>query len=315
MGDSGIEIDVVIPAYNAERFLRRCLKSVFAQTLKPQKVFVVDDGSIDNTATLAAELGATVISRANGGLSAARNSGIKAASSEWIALLDADDMWAPEKLDRQAACVRPETVLVYTGTRIFDDDGIRNERPAIDVMLAKKRLQYCNPITPSTVLVRREMVMRDGGFREDILACEDWEMWVRLEREGQFEAVTDPLTDYYVHPKSLSANPERMLQALDRIIDTTLLVGRQGFDRWAWRRRIRATQLCSASLIARENGFDSEASYIFRSLQTWPSPLWQTGRYAVLVASMASKFFHPRRGLRTNSPGDIEATTDSHGTR
>jgi len=93
-----MKISVVIPSYNAAHFLARCLKSVFAQTLKPVDVIVVNDGSTDNTAAVAAELGATVVSRVNGGLSAARNSGIKVAAGEWIALLDADDMWAPEKL-------------------------------------------------------------------------------------------------------------------------------------------------------------------------------------------------------------------------
>ena len=123
--DSGVRISVVIPAYNAARFLPRCLASVFAQTLKPDEVIVVDDGSTDDTAALAAALGARVISRPNGGLSAARNTGIQNASSEWIALLDADDLWAPEKLERQVACIRPETVLVYTGIRFFDDHGSR----------------------------------------------------------------------------------------------------------------------------------------------------------------------------------------------
>src|ERR1039457_1698894 len=206
MADSGITISVIIPAYNAARFLPRCLKSVFAQTLKPEEVIVVDDGSTDNTAALAAELGARVISRPNGGLSAARNTGIQNASSEWIALLDADDMWAPEKLERQAACIRPETVLVYTGIRIFDDNGVRTEVPAMDPISARKILRYCNPITPSTVLVRRDAAVQVGGFREDIRACEDWEMWFRLLGLGQFETVSDPLTEYYVYPNSWGAN-------------------------------------------------------------------------------------------------------------
>jgi len=88
-----MKIGVVIPAYNAAAFLPRCLESVFAQTLKPKEVIVVDDGSTDNTAALAAELGAKVISQTNGGISAARNTGIRNASSEWIALVDVDDVW------------------------------------------------------------------------------------------------------------------------------------------------------------------------------------------------------------------------------
>jgi glycosyltransferase involved in cell wall biosynthesis len=289
-----VKVSVVIPAYNAASFLPRCLKSVFAQTLRPEEVIVVDDGSTDNTAALAADLGAKVVSRPNGGLSAARNTGIQNASSEWIALLDADDMWAPEKLQRQALLAEPGTVLVYTGIRVFDDNGVREDRPAVDPVFARKVLRYRNPITPSTALVRREAVLRDGGFREDIRACEDWEMWVRLQRLGEFAAVSDPLTDYYVYPNSLSANPGRMLDALDRIIDTTLVADLGGMDRWAWRRRILAVQLSSAGLIARENGLEGEVGHMFRSLLAWPSPFWEHQRFAMFAVSVRNRF--RRRG-------------------
>jgi glycosyltransferase involved in cell wall biosynthesis len=210
-----MKISVVIPAYNAAHFLPRCLELVFAQTLKPVEVIVVDDGSTDNTAALASEPGATVLKCPNGGTGAARNAGIRSASGEWIALLDADDRWAAEKLERQAACIHPETVLVYTGIQIFDDNGVREEQPAIEVTSARKMLRNCNPIATSSVLMRRKAVLANGGFREEIQSCEDWELWVRLQRAGDFEAVPDPLTHYYVYPQSLSANPEKMLQALD----------------------------------------------------------------------------------------------------
>ena len=280
-----MKISVVIPAYNAASFLPRCLQSVFAQTLKPDEVIVVDDGSADNSAALAEELGATVIRRSNSGPAAARNAGIKSASNEWIALLDADDLWAPDKLERQTRCIRPATVLVYTGIRMFDDNGVREVVPAVDASSARKMLRYANPITPSTVIVKRDAILQLGGFRDGISGCEDWEMWFRLQRLGQFEAVSDPLADYYVYPKSLSSNPGKMLQALDRFIETTLLADLRGFDRWMWRRRIRAVQLFSAGLIARENGLDSEARYMFQSLRTWPSPFWQPRRFAMCAVS------------------------------
>ncbi len=284
-------ISVVIPAYNAERYLARCLASVFSQTLMPEEVIVVDDGSLDNTAALARDLGALVICRPNGGLSAARNTGIRIACGEWIALLDADDRWAFEKLERQALSIRPDTVLVYTGIQDFDDKGLRACHPGIDSFIAKQMLRYRNPIVPSSVLVRRDAVMRNGGFREDICACEDWEMWVRLQREGAFVCVPDPLTDYYLHSTSLSADPERMLQALKQIMDTTLLAGLSGAQRWAWRHRISAVQLCSAGLIARDNHLPGELGYMFRSVYMWPSPLWEPRRFAALAVSMRTTLF------------------------
>jgi len=285
-GNSDMRISVVIPAYNAERFLPRCLKSVFAQTLKPVEVIVVDDGSTDNTAAVAAEMGAIVISQANSGLADARNQGIHNASGEWIALLDADDLWVPEKLERTAALIRPETVLVYTGIRIFDDHGIRSKQLAVDPATARKILRYCNPITPSSVLVRRADVLQIGGFRKGLYACEDWELWFRLLPLGEFEAVTEPLTDYYVYSNSLSANPEIMLQAARIIIDATLTADLRGFLRWSWKHRIIAAQLCSAGLIARDNRLKSELRYMFLSLCAWPSPLWQPQRFTMFAVSV-----------------------------
>jgi glycosyltransferase involved in cell wall biosynthesis len=284
-----VKISVVIPAYNAARFLPRCLGSVFAQTLKPEEVIVVDDGSTDDTAAVAAGLGARVISQPNGGIAASRNTGIRNTSGEWIAFLDADDMWAPTKLERQAACIRPGTVLVYTGVRIFDNDGVRGQRPAIDPIKARKMLRYCNPIAPSSVLVRREAVVQIGSFRDGLNACEDWGLWFRLMPLGHFEAVPDPLTDYYVYPNSLSTNPENMLQAADAIIDLTLTADLRGLDRWAWRRRIRATQLCSAGLIARENGLKGELRYMFQSLCAWPSPFWEPMRFVAFAVSTKNR--------------------------
>jgi glycosyltransferase involved in cell wall biosynthesis len=288
--NSGIKISVVIPAYNAERFLPRCLKSVFAQTLKPDEVIVVDDGSTDNTAALAVQLGAIVISQSNSGIAATRNIGIQKASCEWIALLDADDLWAPEKLERQVALIRSETVLVYTGIRIFDDHGIRSEKPAVDPVEVRKLLRYCNPITPSSVILRRKAFDNVGGFRKGLDACEDWGLWFRMLPQGQFEAVPEPLTDYYVYPNSLSTNPEKMLHAAKVTIDLTLTADLRGFERWVWKRRILAVQLCSAGLIARDNGLKGELSYLFRSLCVWPSPFWQPTRFAAFAVSARNKY-------------------------
>lgn len=289
MADLKISISAVIPAYNAARFLPRCLASVFAQTLQPEEVIVIDDGSTDDTAAVAEALGAKVFRQPNSGISSARNAGVRNASGEWIAWLDADDLWEPEKLERQAACIRAETVLTYTGIRIFDDHGTRGEVRAHDPVLAARMIRYYNPISTSTVCVRKDALMQSGGFREDIRASEDWEIWFRLRHLGRFECVPDPLTNYYLHPGSLSANPERMILALDRILDTTLLADLHGMQRWVWRRRILAAQLSSASLIARDNHLNSELRFMLRSLSAWPSPFWMPKRFAMAAVTARNR--------------------------
>jgi glycosyltransferase involved in cell wall biosynthesis len=287
---TGMKISVVIPAYNAAHFLPRCLASVFSQTLQPEEVIVVDDGSTDDTAAVATRLGARVVSRPNGGLSAARNTGIQNSTSDWVALLDADDLWAPEKLRSQAERAHGQTVLVYTGIRIFGDDGVRQTCIATDPIRACKMLRYRNPITPSSVIAMRDALSENGGFREDIRACEDWDMWVRLQRMGSFQAVPEPLTDYYVYPASMSADPKRMLDAMEQIIDTTLVADLKGPGRWMWSRRVRAVQLYSAALIARDNDLKGEAGYMLQSLASWPSPFWEPRRFAGLAVSLRNQF-------------------------
>ncbi|HEV2577222.1 MAG TPA: glycosyltransferase [Acidobacteriaceae bacterium] len=296
-----MKISVVIPAYNAAHFLPRCLESVFAQTLSPAEVIVVDDGSKDDTAATATKLGATVVSRPNGGLSAARNTGVQHATGEWIGLLDADDRWSPDKLRAQADCVQAGTVLVYTGIQIFSDDGVRQSCPAVDPVKAVKMLRYANPITPSSVLARRDALLQTGGFREDVRACEDWDMWVRLSRLGSFSAVTEPLTGYYVYPSSMSTDPQRMLTAMEQILPSTLVSDLSGFERWAWTRRIRAVQLYSAAVIARENGRDGEMSYMLRSLAAWPSPLWEPHRFIGAAVSARNQLRKPHDSRHATS--------------
>ncbi len=290
-----MKISVVIPAYNAAHFLPRCLESVFAQTMEPAEVIVVDDGSTDDTAATAKRLGATVVTRPNGGLSAARNTGIQHATGEWIGLLDADDRWSPEKLRAQVERIEPGTVLVYTGIRIFGDEGVRRSRPGARVTDVMKSLRYANSITPSTVLARRDALLKVGGFREDIRACEDWDMWVRLSRVGNFAAVEDPLTDYYVYPNSMSTDPERMLTAMEQILPSTLVADLSGLRRWAWVRRIRAVQLYSAALIARDNGRDGEMSYMLRCLAAWPSPFWRADRFLGAAVSARNQLLRQKR--------------------
>lgn len=281
-----ISISVVIPAYNAAQFLPRSLASVYSQTLPAAEVIVVDDGSTDDSAAIARSFGATVVSKKNGGLSSARNAGILAASGEWIALLDADDRWAPDKLRVQAERIKENTVLVYTGIQVFDDSGVLRTCPAADPSHARRALRYENSITPSSVLAKREALLADGGFREELRACEDWDMWFRLQRWGAFEAVPDALTDYYVYPSSMSTDPRRMLDAMEQILSTTLVSDLHGLNRRVWCRRVRAVQLYSAALIARDNGLKNEASYMLHSLASWPSPFWKPRRFLGLAVTV-----------------------------
>ena len=232
------KVSVVIPAYNAAVHLPATLRSVFAQTARPDEIIVVDDGSSDETVSLATSLGVTVISIANSGPSAARNAGTEAASGEYIAYLDADDLWTPDKLARQIAvleaCSRP--AFSFTDFHVFDDSGIyarRSEllreaafceaagytrgRDLITISAADGRAVLkgmSSYILPSSVLIRRLDVLAVGGWDESLRVCEDYEFFLRLYRRISAVAIMEPLLLYRRHAAQASAAPIAMNQGL-----------------------------------------------------------------------------------------------------
>jgi glycosyltransferase involved in cell wall biosynthesis len=227
------DVSVVIPAYNATNFLAETLASVFAQTVPPAEIIVVDDGSTDDTAGIARDLGVTVISRANGGISAARNTGVRAARSEYVALLDADDLWMPEKLEVQVAALAAATVpsFSFTDFHTFDSRGVRAARSELRAHPAFRRTVGRAPsgtnvvvsaserrpvlpdmyFVPSSAIIRRADVLAAGGFDESLRGCEDTEFFLRLFKLVPAIAVMRPLLRYRRHEAQNTALPTRVM--------------------------------------------------------------------------------------------------------
>ena len=180
-------IAVVVPVRNGEAFLGSTLASVAAQTLRPREVIVVDDGSLDGSAALAERCGARVLRQDNAGPGAARNRGVEASRSELIAFLDADDLFVPDKLERQVEglCAAPDTVGVCADATFLGGprDGQRkNAGKRLPSRLTFDDLLHGNPVIASSVVVRRAAIVRAGGFDEDrvLIATEDYDLWLRL---------------------------------------------------------------------------------------------------------------------------------------
>ncbi len=196
---NGFRISAVIPAYNAQKHLGDCLASVRSQTGPFElEVIVVDDGSKDATASIArGHAGVICIVQANAGPSAARNTGVAAASGEFIAFLDADDLWPEGKLAAQLAILQqqPAAALVFGDCRQFDARGPRAQTefeaggfgraawgPGPILEGAYGRLLENNVITTGGVLARRAALQEVGGFAEDLRLVEDLDLWLRLAR-------------------------------------------------------------------------------------------------------------------------------------
>ena len=165
-------ISVVIPAHNAARFLAEAVASVRAQTLPAAEIIVVDDGSTDETAPLARQLGVKLLAQKQAGAGAARNRGAEAATGEWLAFLDADDLWTPEKLASQRTAMRDqpgtEVVFGYGANFWIDERGARQEdefRPAF---------------LPGAAFLRREFFLSRARFNANVAPSEVVEWYLRL---------------------------------------------------------------------------------------------------------------------------------------
>lgn len=207
-------VSVVIPAYNAERFLGEAIESVLAQTYSPVELIVVDDGSTDSTAEVAAAYGeATVISQENSGPSAARNRGAAAAGGEFLAFHDSDDAMTPDKLAVQAGhlldnpgvgCVLAEQeLLVEPGAELpFWVEGTK-----VPTVMPSRPPELADEpdVHPMTMVVRRETFERVGPFDESMRAAEDFDWMLRASEEGiEIARLSTVLLRRRVHPASLT---------------------------------------------------------------------------------------------------------------
>ncbi len=211
-------VSAVIPTRDRARWVERAVASVLAQTRPPEEVIVVDDGSRDGTAERLGGLfpDVRVIVTENCGVSAARNRGIAAAAGEWIAFLDSDDEWLPEKLEAQLQALAAE------GRRLChtDEIWIRNGRRVNPRRHHEKRggsiYRHCLPrcaISPSAAVVARSLLVEVGLFDESLPACEDYDLWLRICAREPVAYVDRPLVvKYGGHADQLS----RTVPALDR---------------------------------------------------------------------------------------------------
>lgn len=208
-------VSVIIPAYNAVRFVTEAIDSVLTQTFQDFEILVVDDGSTDGTMKVLTEKYGDKICylrKENGGVSRARNYAIERAQGKYVALLDADDLWMPEKLEKQVALLEAnqDIGLVYTGAIKVDEklnfkENIEAERydDACEALLVKM-----NILILSSAIIRRELVLQTKGFDPQFSTCADKEYWLRLGLLTQFAPVKDYLVKYRDVTGSMSSNPD-----------------------------------------------------------------------------------------------------------
>lgn len=238
-----LPISVVIPALNAADYLSAAIGSVQAQTCLPTEILVIDDGSTDGTAELARSLGVRVVSQTHAGVSAARNRGARLASSKWVAFLDADDTWAPTKLEKQWYALEavPTTEMCFTGSSYFSNQGsipggldtIHQFRRVKllptkekDVFICERdsyarTLTHVNFVVQSSVIVSRKLFVASGGYDESLHYAEDLEWLLRIAALTTPVIVHEPLTRIRTHDANSSHQWDRMILAHIAVGDAT----------------------------------------------------------------------------------------------
>ena len=202
------EVSVIIPTHNREKFISECVQSVLAQTLPAREIIIVDDGSTDATYNILRDLGFNSLStkktvlryffQQNRGVSSARNLGIKEARSEYIALLDSDDLWLKSKLDRQVSAFQNDTQrsrLCHTD-EIWIRNGVRVNQHKKHKKHGGNVFQSCLKlccISPSSAMMHRSVFEDFGFFDEDLPACEDYDFWLRYSTKEDVNFIDEPL--------------------------------------------------------------------------------------------------------------------------
>jgi glycosyltransferase involved in cell wall biosynthesis len=229
MSAEGPLVTLIVPAYNAERYIARTMHSLLAQTYRHLEVVVIDDGSTDGTADVVESIReqdprVVLIQQPNRGVAAARNAGVSRASGEFIAPVDADDLWFPTAVERLEACLRdqgPDVGLVYAWSVYIDEhDRLTGGFRAATIEGNVFATMLCHNFlgNASCTMIRRDcldvVAGYDSGFREHSeQGCEDWDFYLRLSERYRFCVVPDFLIAYRKVTGRMSCNAKRMAQS------------------------------------------------------------------------------------------------------
>jgi len=227
-------VSVIIPVHNRVDFIPRVLDSVYQQSRLPDEIIVVDDGSSDATQEMILKSYPDVnyVFQDNTGVSSARNRGIRLARGNWLAFLDSDDEWLPEKLEKQIAAIeKNRSIYIFHSDEVWIRNGKRINQQVKHKKQGGHIFQNCLPlcvISPSSVIIHRSIFDTVGLFDTTLPACEDYDMWLRICARYEVQYLEEPLVvKHGGHADQLSLRYWGMdrfrIQALEKIVESNIL--------------------------------------------------------------------------------------------
>ncbi|HEX8136035.1 MAG TPA: glycosyltransferase family 2 protein [Pyrinomonadaceae bacterium] len=302
-------VSIIMPAYNAEKYIAESIRSVLAQTYQDWELIVTDDGSTDKTAEIVQGFSSTddrikYIFQQNGGLGKARNTGIKAARGDLIAFLDSDDLWLREKLALQIEMLEETGAdLVFCDAFIFPEDDTTNETRSFSMIYGRfqgagrynagdmyRLLLVSNPIPVLSVLVRKEILDGTGLFEEDerYWGCEDYDLWFKLVGRGAvFYGSDGKLGRYRFHANAMSRKIAKIYRAEIAVLER--YKPGPGPDYNKLKERIKETYRLVIATLIKENRLD-EAGESVKALAVWDSRGLVTLLQRALIRAMPGRF-------------------------
>ena len=273
------KVSVVIATYNRSRFLCQTIESALSQTYKDYEIIIVDDGSTDDTKEALKFFDGKIryFYQENQGISAAKNRGVNESVGEFIAFVDDDDIWLPEKLDEQMQFIErhPQLAFVCSEVITIDEHGnfLAHWRKPKDQKISDnfENLYDGNFIHVPTVLLRKKCFIEIGGFDEKLMTTEDYDLWLRLAKRHPFRYMDKPLAKYRIHKNQTTKNVKKLeLRVRNNIkaLNRREIASDLGF----FKKRVRKAKVYYqyAKIYFKSENFLKASLTYFKSLATYP---------------------------------------------
>lgn len=282
------EVSVIIPCFNAEAFLAETLQSVCGQTYRRLQILVVDDGSTDRTAEIAADCvrrdeRVRLLTKPNGGLSSARNFGIDHARGKYVSFVDGDDLWHPSKIGKHVAHLGSDEAIgvSYSATQFISATGGKLHRRFPKMGNLSDYDLFCrNPVTTGSTAVFRREVFEHHRFDETLFGYEDVDCWLRIAfappAKWRFEGIPELLTLYRVHSQSLSSKFEQQHESAQRAWKKSFEYAPKQARLFASLAEAFQLRFCARRAIASRN-FPAARRLMFRAIKADPRILLREG--------------------------------------